>query len=137
MLQGGDMDNSELLEMEIPKTFVEPQVHRRRGQGFEIIHDEPYFGKIPQELLRAQTIRPAPKALFGLCHTYGRNKMLNQNPTRYVTQETLARDMGVTTRTIRTWIKELEEKGWVTVIRRGLNKPNIIILHGERKRRGL
>jgi biotin operon repressor len=40
-------------------------------------------------------------------------------------QETLAKDMGVTDRSVRTYIKELETKGFLTIKQQGQGKPNI------------
>ena len=44
-------------------------------------------------------------------------------------QERLAEDCGTSARTVWTAIKELEKNGFVTIIRRGLGKTNLYILH--------
>ena len=44
-------------------------------------------------------------------------------------QETLAEDMGVSRRSVVTFIKELQTRDCISVKRQGLNRPNIYTLH--------
>lgn len=44
-------------------------------------------------------------------------------------QVKLATDMGVSERSVRTYLKELEKSGFITIKQRGLGKVNIYELH--------
>jgi len=48
-----------------------------------------------------------------------------QNDFCFPGQERLAKDMGVTDRSVRTYLQELEKKGFLTIKRQGLGKPNL------------
>lgn len=98
-----------------------------------IVYDGPYFAMIPQALIRDPYIHSTAKALFALYHSYSQKKELGERVLAYVSQKTLAENLGVTTRTIISVTKTLEQKRWVSVHRRGLNESNIILLHGRKK----
>ena len=48
-----------------------------------------------------------------------------QNDYCYPSQELVAQNMGVTSRSLITYLKELQKVGWITVERRGQSKSNI------------
>jgi hypothetical protein len=106
---------------------------RNDDKGAVVYYDWSHFGQIPQELLRDPKIQPTAKALFGLLHTYSQHKNLAKKPTTFVSQDTLAQDMGLHINAIGRLLKHLKEKGWLSVKRRGLTKSNVYILHGRRK----
>ena len=54
----------------------------------------------------------------------------------FLGQEHLAADIDVTDRSVRTWIKELQEAGYLEVQQRGLGKTNIYKLHFTVKAKG-
>lgn len=58
-----------------------------------------------------------------------------QNDYCFPGQATLAEDIGSTDRSVRTYIKELEREGFLTVKKRGLGKTNIYELSLKPKRR--
>lgn len=116
-------------EDEIPDWLRESH----NNKGAVVYYDWPHFGQIPQELLRDPKIQPAAKALFGLLHTYSQHKNLAKKPTTFVSQARLAQDMGLHVNTIGRLLKHLKEKGWLSIIRRGLTESNVYILHGRRR----
>jgi predicted ArsR family transcriptional regulator len=52
-----------------------------------------------------------------------------QNDYCFPGQERLAKDMGVTDRSIRTYLQELEREHFVAIKQRGLGKPNLYELN--------
>ena len=51
-------------------------------------------------------------------------------------QQKLAEDMGSGERSVRTYLKELEDAGFLEVTQRGLGKTNLYRLHLTVKKRG-
>ena len=58
-----------------------------------------------------------------------------QNDFCFPGQETLAKDMGVTSRSVRTYLKELEAKKFLTIQQQGQGRVNIY--HLDLKARSL
>lgn len=115
--------------------FEEPGEETRPQRGYAIRTDYPHFAQIPQALIRDPKIKHAAVRLYGIYHTYAQNtKDLNGRPSPYVSQEKVARNMGIRRDRVSYWTKELESKGWLR-IRARLGNTNIIILHGKMKRR--
>lgn len=52
------------------------------------------------------------------------SRCYNDKTSCYPSQETLAKDMEVSVRTIQRWVKILKENNIIRVIRRGFNKTN-------------
>lgn len=76
---------------------------------------------IPEALVTVREISPGSKFCYGrLCRYAG------QNGQCFPFQSTLAEELGVSDRTIRTYITELEEFGLIEQHQQGLGKPNII-----------
>ena len=63
------------------------------------------FTQVPNALLRHQTISPGAKLAYTMLLSYAW-----QNDFCFPGQETLATDMGVSSRSVRTYLKELEAK---------------------------
>ena len=112
---------------------AENEGRRTRG-GMEIAQDWPLFGQTPQALVRDSKYPAQAKALYCLYHTYSAPKELSEKPDTFVSQKTLAQNMGWHYNNVSHYEKVLEEAGWITVKRRGFNQSNLIILHGRRKR---
>ena len=72
------------------------------------------YGTIPRDLLRDPAISAQAKTLYALLDDFASP---NQ-PEPFPGKELLAELLGVTTRTIFAWTKELTEAGWLTVERR-------------------
>ena len=105
-------------------------------RGMAVYFDAPYFAQIPQALIRDPEVSDGLKVLYGLYHSYAANtKDLALRPASLVTQEMLAANQSVHRRTIIRRTQKLEALGWLTVVRRGLNQSNAVILHGRRARR--
>ena len=52
-----------------------------------------------------------------------------QNDYCFPGQERLAKDMGVTDRSVRTYLQELQAQRFITIKQRGLGKPNLYELN--------
>ena len=86
------------------------------------------FTQVPNHILRSDTISPGAKLTFAMLLSYAW-----QNDYCFPGQERLAADMGVTDRSVRTYLKELEESAFLEIKRRGLGKTNLYIIFLKRK----
>lgn len=100
-----------------------------------IFYDGIFYGQVPIDLLRDPTMKLQAKAVFALMHSYSQPKKLEANPKTYVSQARLAKDVGMSVDRLRGWMKKLEDSGWLTTKRRGLNKSNNYILHARKKKK--
>jgi len=82
------------------------------------------FTKTPNDLLEDNTIVAPARLLYIILLKYAWNK--NQV---FPGQKRLAESMGVDDRTIRTYLKILEEHGLISIQRQGLTKTNLYTLH--------
>lgn len=83
--------------------------------GHTIARRRPTFATIPRDLLRDPAISPAAKTVYALLDDYASP----ERPLPFPSQETLAKLLGgVTERTVRNWLTELKEAGWIEVRRR-------------------
>lgn len=78
------------------------------------------FTPIPNIILRSPKISMQNKALYALLLSYAWF-----DAHCFPGQERVAKDLGVTDRTVRTLLKELKEHGLIDWTQRGLNKSNI------------
>ena len=78
------------------------------------------FTQVPNHVLRSGDITPGGKLAYAMLLSYAW-----QNDFCFPGQERLAKDMGVTDRSVRTYLQELETKGFLTIKRQGLGKPNL------------
>ncbi len=88
------------------------------------------FTQVPNALLRHKTISPGAKLVYTMLLSYAW-----QNDFCFPGQETLAKDMGVTSRSVRTYLKELEAKKFLTIQQQGQGRVNIY--HLDLKARSL
>ena len=86
--------------------------------------------QVPNALLRHKTISPGAKLVYTMLLSYAW-----QNDFCFPGQETLAKDMGVTSRSVRTYLKELEAKKFLTIQQQGQGRVNIY--HLDLKARSL
>ncbi len=112
-----------------------PGEERGSRWGYSVRTDYPHFAQIPQALIRDPNIPHAAIRLYGIYHSYTENKDLRNRPNPFVSQERVARNMGIGRDRVSYWTNFLKKEGWLTIRRRGLNKTNEIILHGRRRRR--
>ncbi len=81
------------------------------------------FTQIPNSILRRPDISPGAKLTYMVLLSYAW-----QEGSCFPGQERMAEDAGVTDRSIRTYLKELEAKGLLFIKRRGLGKTNLYFL---------
>jgi len=106
-----------------------------KNQGIAIFTDEVFYGKAPTKFLRDSKIRLQAKGLYSVLHSYSQPKELMLNPKTFVSLKTLSGATGLKRTQIIYWIRYLEDIGWITVKRRGLNMTNWYILHSKKKYR--
>lgn len=82
------------------------------------------FTRTPNDLLEDGTISASARLLYIILLKYAWT--VNK---AYPGQKRLAKMVGVDDRTIRTYLKELEGKGLISVRRQGLTKTNLYTLH--------
>jgi len=92
-----------------------------------IIEDEALaagFTQIPNLVLRRSDLQPGAKLTYMVLLSYAW-----QQDHAYPGQDRLAVDMGVSERSVRTYLKELQDSDLVTIRRRGLGLTNVYVLH--------
>ena len=90
------------------------------------------FTQVPNFILRSKDLSVGAKMTYAMLLSYAW-----QNDYCFPGQETLAEDIGVSRRSIVSFIKELQERDCISVKRQGLNRPNIYTLHLTiKKKRG-
>ena len=106
-----------------------------KARGMQIVSDFPFYARIPQNLIRNPTMTIQARITFGICHTFCREKILNEGSNTFASLETIGKMLGRHSTNVSRYLRELHNSGWITVLRRGLNKTNIIILHEKQQRR--
>ena len=91
-------------------------------QGADILSQKG-FTQVPNHVLESSQISPGAKLAYTMLLKYAW-----QDDSCFPGQERLAEDMGVTDRSVRTYIQELTKCDFLTVQRRGQGKPNLYIL---------
>jgi biotin operon repressor len=92
-----------------------------------IVEDESLragFTQIPNLVLRRSDLPPGAKLTYMVLLSYAWQK-----DQAFPGQDRLARDMGVSERSVITYLKQLQESGLVSIIRRGLGLTNVYVLH--------
>ncbi len=89
----------------------------------------PKFAIIPLELLRDNTISPTARLVYALYHSYCSQKSMSKESSTFVSQQRLANDLGKSRSFATNASGELVRNGWISVIRRGQGKSNIVVLH--------
>jgi hypothetical protein len=92
-----------------------------------IVEDETLaagFTQIPNQVLRRSDLQPGAKLTYMVLLSYAWQKN-----HAYPGQDVLARDMGVSDRSVRTYLDQLETSGLLSIRRRGLGLTNVYILH--------
>ena len=78
------------------------------------------FTQVPNHVLVSNKLSPGAKLTYAMLLKYAW-----QNDFCFPGQERLAKDMGVTDRSVRTYLQELEGHKFVAIKQRGLGKPNL------------
>ncbi len=92
-----------------------------------IIEDEALqagFTQIPNQILRRPDIPPGAKLAYMVLLSYAWQK-----DHSYPSQDRLAEDMGVSERSVITYLKQLVDSGLITIRRRGLGLTNVYVIH--------
>jgi biotin operon repressor len=87
------------------------------------------FTQVPNFLLKSKTLSSGDKMAFAMLLSYAW-----QNDFCFPGQERLAEDLGLTDRSIRTHLKELETQGLLIIKRRGQGKTNLYELNLKPKK---
>ena len=82
------------------------------------------FTMVPNHVLVSAKISPGAKLAYAMLLKYAW-----QNDYCFPGQERLANDMGVTDRSVRTYLQELEAEKFVGIKQRGQGKPNLYELN--------
>lgn len=82
------------------------------------------FAMIPNDLLRDASLSIQARLLYGILVSYAW-----QDGFTFVGQETLAADMRLKPRQIRTYLGELSGRKLITSKRRGLTKTNVYVIN--------
>ena len=82
------------------------------------------FTMVPNHLLISNKISPGSKLTYAMLLKYAW-----QNDYCFPGQERLAKDMGVTDRSVRTYLQELQAQNFIAIKQRGLGKPNLYELN--------
>lgn len=92
-----------------------------------IVEDESLragFTQIPNLVLRRSDLPPGAKLTYMVLLSYAW-----QQAQAYPGQDRLADDMGVSERSVRTYLDQLVASGLITIRRRGLGLTNVYVLH--------
>ena len=81
------------------------------------------FTQVPNAILKSAELSPSAKLTYAMLLSYAW-----QNDYCFPGQERLATDIGVSDRSVRTYLKELETKGLLTIKQQGQGKPNMYYL---------
>lgn len=98
------------------KTFQERNL---RLQGADIATQRGWTG-VPNFILESKEISAGAKLVYAMLLKYARE--LDQC---FPGQERLAEDMGNGERSVRRWLKELEQTGLISIKQRGQGRPNL------------
>ena len=82
------------------------------------------FTQVPNFLLKSKKLNPGDKLTFAMLLSYAW-----QHDFCFPGQVRLAKDMGVSERTVRAHLKALEAEGLLTIKQRGQGKTNIYELN--------
>lgn len=103
----------------IGEVIAERTIIIKGGDAFSVSG----FTQVPNAILRSPDLTPAAKMTYAMLLSYAW-----QNDFCFPGQERLANDIGVSDRSVRTYLKELEEKGLLSIRQQGQGKPNLYTL---------
>jgi len=81
------------------------------------------FTQVPNHILESDKISPGAKLTYTMLLKYAW-----QNDFCFPGQDRLGKDMGVSRRSVNTYIQELETKKFIIIKRQGKGKPNVYTL---------
>lgn len=92
-------------------------------QGFDPVSSAG-FTQVPNHILRAKKLSAGAKLTYAMLLSYAW-----QNDFCFPGQQALGEDMGASERSVRTYLNELVEAGYLEVKQRGLGQTNLYHLH--------
>lgn len=92
-------------------------------RGADIATQRGWTG-VPNFILESDKISVGAKLTYAMLLKYAR-----EMDECFPGQQRLAKDMGATDRSVRTWLKELEKFELIDVKQRGQGKPNLYTIH--------
>ena len=78
------------------------------------------FTQVPNAILKSDKLSPGAKMTYAMLLSYAWH-----NDYCFPGQDRLAKDIGITDRSVRTHLKELEGKGLLTIKQQGQGRPNL------------
>lgn len=96
--------------------------------GADLVSQQGYT-LIPNYVLHTDKISSFAKLVYAILLSYAWGDKNSSFPG----QVALAKDCGLSERSVRNAIKELEEKEFITIFQRGLGKTNKYILHFKKR----
>ncbi len=97
--------------------------------GADVITQKGYT-LIPNYVLANDKLSPLSKLVYTMILSYA----WGQKNSAFPGQERVARDCGVSSRTVVRSIQELQNQKFITVLRRGRGLTNLYVLHFKRRR---
>ena len=94
-----------------------------RLKGADIATQRGWTG-VPNFILESKEISVGAKLIYAMLLKYAR-----ELEECFPGQKRLADDMGSSERSVRTWLKELETAGLVSIKQRGQGRPNLYTVH--------
>ena len=93
-------------------------------EGADLLSEKGYT-LVPNFVFQTKLLTGKAKLVYAMLLSYA----WGNKDSAFPGQERLAADCGNSVRSIYTAIKELETNGFITVIRRGLGRTNLYVLH--------
>jgi hypothetical protein len=94
-----------------------------RLKGADIATQRGWTG-VPNFILESKEISVGAKLIYAMLLKYAR-----EMDECFPGQDRLAKDMGNGERSVRRWLKELQQVGLVTIKQRGQGRPNLYTVH--------
>lgn len=94
-----------------------------RLKGADIATQRGWTG-VPNFILESKEISVGAKLIYAMLLKYAR-----EMDECFPGQDRLAKDIGNGERSVRRWLKELQEVGLVTIKQRGQGRPNLYTVH--------
>ena len=82
------------------------------------------FTMVPNHVLVSSKVSPGAKLAYAMLLKYAWEKDFC-----YPGQETLAKEMGVSDRSVRTYLQELEAEKFISIKQQGQGRPNLYVLY--------
>ena len=92
-------------------------------RGADIATQKGWTG-VPNFVLESKEVSSGAKLTYAMLLKYAR-----ELDECFPGQERLAQDMGNSERSVRTWLKELERVGLISIRQRGQGRPNLYTIH--------